>query len=127
MPSRLQRSLGLAAAAFGILTVFAGFSVIFGGDTTAALAGDVVTPVLWFNAVSGLVYIAAGVCIFRDLPCAGRLANGLTIALGIIGVNLAWHIASGGAFEPRTVGAMVFRFAFWAAIAVYWHRTHRTD
>mgnify|MGYP000879862383 FL=1 len=125
MTSIVQRSLGAAAVGFGILTVISGFSVLFGGAGVAALAGDVVTGVLWFNALSGFVYVLAGVCIYRDGPFARRLAIGLALALALAFGALGWHILQGGSYEARTVAAMTVRLGFWAAIATYLHRQYR--
>lgn len=118
MPPILRKTLGAAAMAFGVLTVIAGFSVLFGGPTVGAMAGRVVTGILWFNALSGFVYVAAGLCIFRNGPYGRTLARGLALAIGLAFAALGLHIAQGGAYEMRTVAAMTFRFGFWLALAL---------
>lgn len=117
---------GAVAIGFGALTIFSGFSVLFGGAEVAAMAGNVVKGILWLNAVTGFVYIAAGVCIYRDGPYAGLLTHGLVVILAVAFAALGLHIAQGGAYEMRTVGAMTLRLGFWLAVAVYLYRNPRT-
>lgn len=48
----------------------------------------------------------------------GHLVGGIAVAFG-------WRVASGGAHEMRTVGAMTLRTAFWAVMAgVAWKTRH---
>lgn len=122
----VQRGLGLAAVGFGVLTVISGFSVLFGGADVASLAGNVVAGVLWFNALSGFLYVIAGVCLYRNNPFAFTLAKGLAAAIAVVFVALGWHILEGGAYEARTVAAMTLRLGFWLAIAVYLFRKRHT-
>lgn len=118
MTPKTRKTLGAVAIAFGALTVVAGFSVLFGGPTVGAMAGRVVTGILWFNALSGVVYIGAGLCIWRNGPYGRMLALGLALAIGLAFAALGLHIAQGGAYEMRTIAAMTFRFVFWASLAL---------
>jgi len=119
MGQRVRRVIGGAAIAFGALTVVSGFSVLLGGDDVAAMAGQVVTGILWFNAISGFLYIAAGLCVFRNGRYGRALATGLALALAFAFAGLGWHIAQGGGYELRTVAAMTLRLGFWTAISVW--------
>lgn len=125
MSPRTARGIGIIAVIFGIMTLFSGGTALFGGAEAKALAGNAVPFVLWFNFVSGVVYIAAGLGITLHKPWAGRLA--MALALAILGVFALFigHIITGGAFEMRTVGAMTFRAAFWIAIALAVKRAAR--
>ena len=111
------RIAAVVAVAFGALTILSGGTALFGGPEARAAVGDAVPFVLWFNFLAGFAYVAAGIGLWRHRPWAARLA--LLIALATLAVFAAFgvHIASGGAFEPRTVGAMTLRCVVWLAIA----------
>lgn len=111
------RIAAIVAVAFGVLTVVSGGAALFGGPEARAAVGDAVPFVLWFNFLAGFAYIAAGVGLWLHRRWAARLA--LVIALATLAVFAAFgvHVALGGAFEPRTVGAMTLRSLVWLAIA----------
>ena len=102
---------------FGVMTVISGLAVLFGGDSTAKLAGDYVPFVVWFNFFAGFFYIAAGVQLWRGSTSAVRLSLAIALAtlivLGLFGV----HVLGGGSYEMRTVIALNFRSALWFVIA----------
>lgn len=109
--------LALVAIAFGIVTIAVGGKTLFGGTQERVAAGDIVPFVLWFNFVAGFAYVIAGFGLFLWKRWAGQLSA--TIAVATIAVFIAFgiHIFLGGAFEVRTVGAMIIRSAVWIAIA----------
>ena len=109
------RAAALVAAAFGVLTIKSGGSVLFGDG--AAAAGQYVPFVVWFNFLAGFAYVAAGAGLWLGRVWAARLAAALAVATLLVFGAFAVHIAMGGAFEPRTVGAMTLRSFFWLAIA----------
>ena len=116
-----MRTAALVAIAFGAATIRAGGSVLFGDG--AQSAGNVVGFVLWFNFLAGFAYVAAGAGLWQRRRWSARLA--LAIALGTLFVFAAFgiHIAGGGAFEMRTVGAMTLRSVVWTLIALLALRT----
>jgi hypothetical protein len=101
------------AVAFGILTVVSGGAVLFGGVP----AGATVPLVLWFNFLSGVVYVVAGAGIALRRPWAAPLAVALAAAIGAVFALFGLHVLQGGAFEMRTALAMALRLAVWIAIA----------
>ena len=81
-------------------------------------AGDFVPFVVWFNFLAGVVYIlvAIGLVLWRPwlFPwsvCVVALTVVVSIAFGV-------HIVAGGAYEVRTVGAMIFRSLVWFGVAL---------
>ncbi len=114
------------ALVFGILTIVSGGQVLFGGPEAQAAAGNAVDFVLWFNFLSGFAYVAAATGIAMRKDWARRLSVGLAIAIVAIFALFGWHIFAGGAYEMRTLGAMVLRSAVWIGIAVYVQRLART-
>ncbi len=120
--SRLLQTLAVIAVVFGIATVLSGGRALFGGPEARAAVGDAVPFVLWFNTFAGFAYIAAGVGLWRARPWAPRLAWLIAVATLIVFAAFAVHVATGGAFEMRTVGAMTLRSLVWLAIAWFgWH------
>ncbi|MCU0802072.1 MAG: hypothetical protein MUD11_09885 [Rhodobacteraceae bacterium] len=111
------------ALVFGVLTIVSGGQALFGDAAAKAAAGDAVPFVLWFNFASGFAYVLAGVGIVMRKPWAGALAAGLAIAILAVFMLFALHILRGGAYEMRTVGAMVLRAAVWVGIATYLRRS----
>lgn len=116
-----SRPLWIAAAvavAFGALTILSGGTVLVGGDAVQEAAGRVVPFVLWFNFLSGFVYVAAGIGIALRRPWAAGLAIVLAIAIALVLAAFGLHALRGGAFEARTAIAMALRLTVWSAIAL---------
>lgn len=111
-------ALGLAAVAFGAMTLLSGGKVLFGGVAARADAGAVVDFVLLFNFGAGFAYILAGVGALARRQWSLHLARILAGATLLVFAALGAHIATGGAFETRTVAAMTVRSAFWLGQAL---------
>jgi hypothetical protein len=108
----------IGAVPFGILTLISGGSALFGSAAARAAVGHAVPFVLWFNFLSGFVYVLAGIGLFLWKRWAAQLSALLAIAILAVFAAFGWHVAWGGAFEVRTVGAMILRSTVWIAIAV---------
>lgn len=104
----------LIAVAFGIVTVFVGGTTLFGPPA----AGNIVPFVLWFNFIAGFAYIIAGGGIFLWKRWAARLSAIIAVMTTAVFVALGIFIFLGGAYEPRTIGAMTIRSLVWIVIAV---------
>ena len=102
-----------------------GGNVLFGNDAARAAAGNVVDFVLWFNFVSGAFYIVAGAGIYFNRAWSLILTAVLAIAVSCVLLLFALHIILGGAFEMRTVAAMILRASFWIVTAVALRRATR--
>jgi hypothetical protein len=122
MDVRSHRNRPLMAAAgvavlFGILTIVSGGRVLSGDAAAQAAAGDTVPFVLWFNFLSGFVYVLAGLGIAMGRRWAVTLSIALAVAIAAVFALFGLHVYRGEAFEMRTVGAMSLRFLVWIAIA----------
>lgn len=119
-PDRPRWALIAAAVAvvFGVLTVLSGGQALFGGEAARAAVGDAVTFVLWFNFIAGFFYLLAGVGLFFWRRWAAQLSAAIAVATVVVFAAFGWHVATGGAFEMRTVGAMILRSGIWIAIAI---------
>lgn len=118
----ITRNSGLLIAAivallFGVLTVVSGARALFGGVEARAAMGDIVPFVLWFNFLAGFAYVTTGIGLILQHRWSVWLSivilAGTTLVLALFGV----HVAQGGAFEMRTVGAMILRTTVWVAIS----------
>lgn len=106
-----------AAAAFGVATIVAGGRVLFVGGPARAAAGAYVPFVVAFNFAAGFAYVAAAAGLAVRKPWAARLAAAIAGATLLVFAGFGVHVATGGAFESRTVGAMAFRSLFWVVLA----------
>lgn len=105
---------GGVAIAFGLLTVFSGGATLLGGLQMAA----VVLFVLWFNTLAGFVYVVAGFGLWQGQQWASPLSLAIFAATLLVFAAFGLHIAQGGAFEMRTVIAMILRSSVWGGIAL---------
>lgn len=115
---RWSSVVGAIALVFGALTVVSGGSVLFGPQSVRAAAGDVVLPVLWFNFLSGLAYVVAGIAMLRRRAWARVLAGLIAASIALMLAVLVVLILAGTPWEPRTLGAMTLRLVFW--ILAFW-------
>lgn len=123
-------SISAVAAAFGLLTVFMSSSVIFDLFNIRAAQGNYVPFVVWANFFSGMLFVVAGIAFFnRKRWSPGPLLASLAI-LAVALVGLAAHINAGGAYETKTVAAMIFRITVNGALAMIMYasvRKHQTS
>ena len=120
--SRGRQVVAVAAVVFGLATLAAGGSVLAGRDP----GYGVYRPLLIFNTVMGIVYLAAGVAAWRSA------SRGRTVAAVILGLNLAvlagitYLYRTGAAVAVDSVRAMVFRSAVWLVLLLALVRLGRT-
>ena len=110
--------IAIAAAAFGVATIAAGGRVLFGGLPARASAGAYVPFVVAFNFAAGFAYVAAGLGLALQQRWTAWVARAIAGATVVVFLAFGAHVASGGAFESRTVAAMALRSIFWTAFAV---------
>lgn len=117
-PPRWPAILAVIAIVFGIITIIVGGKTLFGGTEVRTAAGNIVPFVLWFNFVAGFAYVIAGVGLFLWKRWAAQLSAVIAAATIAVFVAFNIHIFLGGAFEVRTVSAMIIRSVVWTVIAV---------
>ncbi|WP_254450073.1 hypothetical protein [Aliiroseovarius sp. xm-v-225] len=108
----------IVALAFGALTVLSGGRALFGSAEAQAAVGNAVPFVLWFNFLAGFAYILAGIGLFLRHSPAVWISIGIFASTALVALAFAVHMMQGGAFEMRTVGAMILRTGVWAGISV---------
>lgn len=118
--------LAMAALAFGLVSVASGGRALFGSQEMKAAAGHAVPFVLWFNFLSGFLYILAAAGLLahdiRAVYVSLFIAAATLLVFGAFGA----HALGGGAYERRPVGALTVRSLFWVAVATVACRTNRT-
>lgn len=110
--------IAIIAIAFGTMTLISGGQVLFVDGAGRADAGNYVPFVLWFNFLAGFAYIIAGIGLFLWRGWAVKLAMFIAIATLLVFAAFGVYIFNGGAYETRTVGAMVLRSVLWLTFAI---------
>ncbi len=119
------RITSIVALIFGLMTLFSAGSVLFGPVMSQEMAGAYVDYIVWFNFAAGFLYIAAAIGIWQGYRWACHLSGLIALATALMAIPFAFHVFAGGPFEMRTVGALVLRTGFWAAIAFALCRSKR--
>lgn len=112
----LLRTAAGVTIIFGLLTIVSGGRALFGGPAAVAAAGDAVPFVLWFNFLSGFVYVLIGVGIAMGRRWAVMLSIGLAVTIAAVFALFGLYVSQDAAFELRTVGAMSLRLIVWVVI-----------
>jgi hypothetical protein len=110
--------MAIAAIVFGALTVLTGGRALFGSLESRAGFGNAVPFVLWFNFLAGFVYIAAGAGLLLCRRWAVYTSLFVAVSTILVFVAFGVHVIGGGAFERRTIGALMLRSVFWIAVTI---------
>lgn len=110
--------LAILLAAFGLLTLFLSTSVIFDLFGIRAREGNYVLFVVWSNFISSILYLFASLGFIKGKKWTATLLgiSALILIAAFIGLNI--HISSGGIYETKTVGAMIFRISVTLVFAI---------
>ena len=119
------RAAAIVAVGFGVATIRAGGSVLFGDGAPAA--GNVVGFVLWFNFLAGFAYVVAGAGLWMRRHWSAQLAFAIAATTLLVFGAFGIHVAAGGAFEARTAWAMTLRSVVWILIALLAFRAIKRD
>jgi hypothetical protein len=108
----IQGILAVVAATFGLATVVAGGRVLIGSDP-----GYVVfRPLLFYNTVMGVAYLAAAVIMWRSLA-SGKFAAATIFVLNLfVLVGIGYLYANGHAVAIESIRAMTFRTGIWLCL-----------
>ena len=103
--------------AFGLLTLFLSTSVIFDLFGIRAKEGNYVLFVVWSNFISSILYLLAAYGFIKSKKWTTSLLGISTLILLAAFIGLKIHASSGGIYEEKTIGAMIFRIAVTLAFA----------
>jgi hypothetical protein len=116
--NRIVNWMAIAAIVFGVLTVLTGSRALFGSLESRADFGNAVPFVLWFNFLAGFVYIVSGAGLLRCRHWAVYTSLFVAVSTILVFVAFGVHVIGGGAFERRTIGALMIRSLFWTAVTI---------
>lgn len=104
--------------AFALLTLFLSMSVIFDLFGIRAKEGNYVLFVVWSNFISSVLYLFAayGFVKYKKWTTTLLVISTLLLIAAFIGLKI--HISSGGIYETKTVGAMIFRISVTFVFAI---------
>jgi len=97
--------------AFALLTLFLTSSIIFDWFGIREKEGNYVLFVIWANFVSSLLYLFAAYGFLKRKKVTFNILSLSALILIMALVGLFIHINSGGLYETKTIGAMIFRIA----------------
>lgn len=103
--------IALALIAFASATLFMSNSVIFDWFGIREKEGDYVPFIVYTNLIAGVLYLISAYGLIKAQKWTLRVLIITALLLVTALIALALHINSGGIFELKTVGAMIFRIA----------------
>jgi hypothetical protein len=103
---------------FGLLTLFLSTSVIFDLFGIRAKEGNYILFVVWSNFISSIFYLISSYGFVTSKKWTAKLLGASTIILISALVGLFYHINSGGIYETKTIGAMIFRISVTIVFAI---------
>lgn len=109
MKKAIPYLLATILAAFGLITLFLSSSIIFDLFGVRAKEGNYVLIVVWANFISSLFYLFAAYGFVGNRKWTSKLLGISAVILSTAFIGLLIHINSGGIYEAKTIGAMVFR------------------
>ena len=109
MKQVIQYIIAILLAAFGLLTLLMSSSVIFDLFGIRAKEGNYVLLVVWANFLSSILYLVAAYGFMKDRNWTIKPLGISAIVLFFAFIGLFIHVNSGGIYESKTIGAMLFR------------------
>lgn len=94
---------------FAVLTLFMSSSVLFDLFGIRAREGNYVPFVVWANFFASLLYMASVYGLVHRQKWTVRVLGMALILLAATFTAFLFHIRSGGLYETKTLGALVFR------------------
>ncbi len=109
MKNVISKIAAFILGAFGLLTLFLSTSVILDLFGIREKEGNYVLFVVWANFISSILYLFAayGFALDKKWTVKPLVISAIILIAAFIG--LIMHINSGGIYETKTVGAMIFR------------------
>lgn len=112
IPLILQRIMATVAVVFGIVTIIAGSRVLTGTDP----GYTVFQPLLVYNTLMGIAYIAGGLMIWRNIR-RGKYVAASIFTLNLIvlgGIAYLYFVSDGVAVD--SLRAMTLRTVVWLVL-----------
>ncbi len=121
---KITRSVStLVAILFGLVTIFAGTRVLLGSDP-----GYIVfRPLLIYNIVMGIVYIAAGIIAWRNFKLGMYIAAAIFVLNLVVLITIYILYTEGVPIAVDSLRAMSFRTIIWLALFAGFGWLYRRD
>jgi len=110
MKKTLKYFVAIALTSFALLTLFLSSSIIFDWFGIRAKEGNYVLIIVWANLISSILYIFAAYGFISLKKWTVKLLTSSLALLIIAAIGFFIHINSGGLYETKTIGALIFRF-----------------
>lgn len=108
----IQNVLAFVAVLFGLVTIFAGARVLLGSDP-----GYIVfRPLLIYNTVMGIVYVAAGITAWRNIKQGMYLAAAVFVLNLVVLTAIYFLYTEGSSIAVDSLRAMSLRTVVWLAL-----------
>ncbi len=118
MKKAIPNILATILTGFGLLTLFLSTSVIFDLFGIRAKEGNYVLLVVWANFISSILYLLAAYGFIKNKKWTTALLSISTAILIAAFIGLKIHAHSGGIYETKTIGAMIFRIVVTLAFTI---------
>lgn len=109
MKKAIPYILATLLTAFGFATLFLSTSIILDLFGIRAQEGNYVLIVVWANFISSLIYLFAAYGFIRNKEWTAKILGVSTVILVAAIIGFIIHVSSGGIYETKTIGAMIFR------------------
>lgn len=106
---KVQKITSVFIFGFGLLTLFLSASIIFDLFDIRISEGNYVLFIVWANFICSFLYFLAAYGFRRSKKWTTKLLISSVLILIIALIGLMIHIYSGGLYETKTIGAMIFR------------------
>ena len=103
---------------FGLITLFLSSSVLFDWFGIRAKEGNYVLFVVITNFIASILYIFAAYGFYKSKIFTAKLLYISVTILVAAFAGLFVHIHSGGIYETKTIGAMIFRITLTCLFAI---------
>jgi len=112
-------------AALGLVTLFLSSSVIFDFFDIREKEGNYVLFIVWANFISSILYLLStyGMIKFRKWSFHLLVISLSILIVALIGLLI--YIYTGGIYESKTIGAMIFRILLTFGFATYTYFTFK--
>lgn len=98
-------------ALFGIVTFFLSTSILLDLFDIRAKEGNYVPFIVWANFICSILYLVSVYGFIKNESWTTTLLGASTLLLVVAFGGLLYYIRSGGIYEVKTVGAMIFRIS----------------
>ncbi len=109
MKKYISNIIATILTGFALLTLFLSTSVILDLFGIREKEGNYVLFVVWANFISSILYLFAAYGFVKSKKWTFTLLSLSTMILLAAFIGLKIHANSGGIYESKTIGAMIFR------------------